>query len=179
MGLSAPTRSPRCLEVSRRGARYDRTLTWGEVRRSHLVDQRDRVRPLVLRTRSRCQGFTQVGVEESSGETTGSAPHGDSALAAMGQRCGSPGNSPASPALMKGVGGLVFVIARSMVAAHGNVSVSIVAGNAHASAGLPEVSPSNCSGLCRAGRAGGPFTSRARDPPAHAHGSRGAAKRAP
>jgi len=48
---------------------------------------------------------------------------------------------------MTGVGGLVFVVVRSMVAAHGSVSVPIVAGNAHTSAGLPEIAPSTCSGL--------------------------------
>ncbi|HEX3981613.1 MAG TPA: hypothetical protein VHW93_10320, partial [Acidimicrobiales bacterium] len=40
-------------------------------------------------------------------------------------------NSPMAPALIAGIAGVIFVTARLMVAAHGNVTMFIVAGSAH------------------------------------------------
>jgi hypothetical protein len=51
----------------------------------------------------------------------------------VGQRIRTLSDSPMMVALVTGVGGLVFVVARLTVAAHGDVSVFIVVGSTHAS----------------------------------------------
>lgn len=53
-------------------------------------------------------------------------------LTTMRRRGRALSDSPAIVALVAGVGGLVFVIGRLVVAAHGNASVFIVVGTAHA-----------------------------------------------